>query len=311
MRVYRSFIDDSSRWEGFEYRSDDIVVCPPSKSGTTWMLTCCAILVFGSPDCFPGGLGDFSPWLDMQFRPKAEVFARYAAQSHRRIIKTHTPLDGLPFDDRVLFIDVGRDPRDAVMSWCEQLADMDMDRAIGLRAASVGMDDLAGQPPRPLPADPAERLWVMLTDESPLPRSPVNLRALLNHHAQAWDLRARPNVAMFHYADLRADLAGQMRRLAELLGVEIDADRFPAQVSQASFDSMKGRAVQSVPENDLAIWSEPSEFFKRGRVGGWQGLLSEARLTEYDRLVASQVGPELAHWVHHGSGAAKQRPRHS
>ena len=39
-----------------------------------------------------------SPWLDMLTRDAASVFDDLAAQKHRRFIKTHTPLDGLPRD---------------------------------------------------------------------------------------------------------------------------------------------------------------------------------------------------------------------
>lgn len=33
------------------------------------------------------------------------------------MIKTHTALDGLPWDDRVTYVCVGRDPRDVALSW--------------------------------------------------------------------------------------------------------------------------------------------------------------------------------------------------
>jgi aryl sulfotransferase len=302
VRVYRSFIDDSARWEGFEYRADDIVVCAPTKSGTTWMQTCCAVLVFGSPEAFPGRLGDFSPWLDMQLRSKEEVFARYEAQQHRRIIKTHTPLDGLPLDDRVMYIDVGRDPRDVALSMAEHFENMDMTRAVTLREAAVGMGDLAGQlGPDPLPSESAERLWAILTDDSPTPRSAANLRAVLNHHRQAWTRRHHANVALFHYVDLRRDLLGQMRRLADLIGIEVDESRFDSQVAAVGFAAMKSRALHNAPETDLNVWADPAEFFKRARIGGWRGLLSEDRLEEYDRRVSDLVDADLAEWIHDGS----------
>ena len=49
-------------------------------------------------------------------RARTEVFADLAAQTHRRFIKTHTPLDGIPNDPTVTYICVGRHPRDVALS---------------------------------------------------------------------------------------------------------------------------------------------------------------------------------------------------
>ena len=76
----------------------------------------CALLIFQTPT-FDRSLDLISPWLDMLTRPLDEVVADLDAQQHRRFIKSHTPLDGLPFDERVTYICVGRDPRDVAISW--------------------------------------------------------------------------------------------------------------------------------------------------------------------------------------------------
>ena len=48
--------------------------------------------------------------------PHDEVLARLDAQRHRRFIKTHTPLDGLPLDRRATFVVVARHPLDTAVS---------------------------------------------------------------------------------------------------------------------------------------------------------------------------------------------------
>src|SRR3978361_1538969 len=95
---YQSPVEDSTRWEGFVFRPDNIVISTPSKCGTTWTQMICALLVFQTPD-FDRPLAEISPWLDMLTADHREVVARLQAQPHRRFIKTHTPLDGLPVDD--------------------------------------------------------------------------------------------------------------------------------------------------------------------------------------------------------------------
>src|SRR4051794_1067722 len=93
--VYRSTVRDSRRWDHLHLRPGDIVVSTPPKSGTTWMQMICALLVHQTP-VLPDSLDRLSPWIDSLTRPLDEVVADLDGQHHRRVIKTHTPLDGLP-----------------------------------------------------------------------------------------------------------------------------------------------------------------------------------------------------------------------
>src|ERR1700677_538611 len=115
LRRYTAPDEGSARWWGFPSRPGDIVVSTRSKSGTTWVQMICLLLVFGRPE-LPDRLGRLSPWLDWLVEPEADVFARLAAQTHRRVIKTHTPLDGVPLHPRVTYIVVGRHPLDVAVS---------------------------------------------------------------------------------------------------------------------------------------------------------------------------------------------------
>src|SRR5215472_17717086 len=149
---YRTLIMVSQRWEGFEHRSSDIVISTPPKCGTTWTQMLCAMLIFDGPD-FPAPLSQLSPWLDQTICSLDTVRALYAAQQHRRFIKTHTPLDGLPMRDDVTYVVTGRDPRDAAVSFEHHAANMDYDRFLELRATAMGNDDLGDMPPRRVPLD--------------------------------------------------------------------------------------------------------------------------------------------------------------
>ena len=100
---------------GFPFRDGDIVISTRSKHGTTWVQMICALLVFREAD-LPAPLPDLSPWLDWVGEPRDEVVARLEAQGHRRFVKTHTPLDGLPLDPRATYVVVARHPLDAAVS---------------------------------------------------------------------------------------------------------------------------------------------------------------------------------------------------
>ena len=112
---YQNAIMNSSRWENFEPREDDILIATSYKAGTTWMQGICAALVFQQPQP-PVPQDDLSPWLDANFAPIDDVLAQLDALTNRRYIKTHAPLDGIRYYDTVKYIFIGRDGKDVFMS---------------------------------------------------------------------------------------------------------------------------------------------------------------------------------------------------
>src|SRR5262249_54894612 len=112
--VYQNHHIDSARWEHYKPREDDIIVATPYKCGTTWTQTIILHLIF--QDLQPHSLDTFSPWLDMRVPPLGEIISQLEAQEHRRCIKSHLPLDGIPYFPQVKYVVVGRDARDVFMS---------------------------------------------------------------------------------------------------------------------------------------------------------------------------------------------------
>ncbi len=297
---YRNLVFDSARWAGFPFRPDDVVICTPPKSGTTWMQMLCAMLLFDAVE-FDRPLPDISPWLDMQTHDPAAIVALLEAQQHRRFIKTHTPLDGVPADEGVTYICVGRDPRDVAFSFQHHWSNLDLDVVMTLRAEAVGLDDLVELAiPDPPSDDPVEqfRRWVDAAAGAAF-IGPTLVDVL--HHLQTfWDRREQPRVELFHYNDLQADLPGQLRRLADALGVDFSDDRIGELAGAATFESMKQRADQLVPDVGNRIWRSNSDFFHHGVAGRWRELLEEADCRRYERRVAELVPADLSRWAHHG-----------
>jgi hypothetical protein len=305
---YRSILADSHRWDDFVFRPGDIVISTPPKCGTTWTQMLCALLIFDGP-VFPAPLEQMSLWLDNCNRPLLEVTATYAAQTHRRVIKTHTPLDGVPLHPDVTYLVVGRDPRDVAISMEHHLANMDWERFLELRAAAVGNDDLAELPDRPVPsADPVERFRAFVADETP--GGLQTLASVLHHLDMGWQHRHDPNVALFHYADLTADLAGELLRLAGVLGIPCSRQRARELAPEASLARMRERAAEVTPNASRGTWKDPRAFFRSGGSGEWRDRVSAADLAAYEARVAALVGPTLAAWTHGGrlaSGIDPQR----
>lgn len=297
---YRNIVADSARWEGFELRPDDIIISTPPKCGTTWTQMLVALIVFDEVD-LSAPMDEISPWLDQSLRSQEDIFRALDAQRHRRFIKTHTPLDGLPWDDHLTYLCVGRDPRDVSLSWDHHLENMDTNAFIQARADAVGLDDLGDfEIPGPPPDDPADRfrLWVDAEDTIGIG---VVLASLLNHLRGFWQVRDQPNVHLFHYADYQADLVGEMERLAEALRIDRNRSRLEELAPAARFDAMKARAADFAPNSSRPIWKDTTDFFHRGGSGSWRDIgLTDDDFARYAERVAALVPPDLAAWLHEG-----------
>lgn len=290
---YTSAEEDSARWLGFPFAHADIVISTRSKCGTTWMQMICALLVFQDP-VLPAPLGDLSPWIDWKVEPIERVVGRLQAQRHRRFVKSHTPLDGIPLDPQATYIVVARHPADMAVSLYHQGDNIDRDRLRELTGAPAPTHLPAARPPLrewllswiDADADPAEQL--------------DSLPGLLHHVSDAWrrvNGPARPaDVVLFHYGDLVADLDGQMRRLARRLGVDVPADRWPALVEAATFSSMRDRAESLAPDQ-RGVLKDRAAFFRTGRSGAGAALLGAAGSAHLRRRCRSLAADDVVEWL--------------
>lgn len=288
---YTSEDEDSARWTGFPFRDGDIVISTRSKSGTTWTQMICALLVFGSSK-LPAALSDLSPWLDMTTEPRADVYALLEAQQHRRFIKTHTPLDGVPLDSRATYIVVARHPLDMAVSLYHQSNNINRQR----------LHELLGTPaptaPEPPPRPVREWLlsWASATSD---PRTAMDsLSGVMWHLSDAWARRDQPNIVLLHYDDLSADLEAEMRKLAERLGIQIADEVWPELVHAATFDQMRSNVHDLVPDRK-GVFKDKAAFFRRGRSGSGRELLTEDELATYRAHVATMGPADLVAWLHH------------
>lgn len=279
---YRSSAEDSGRWVGFPFRDGDVVISTRSKHGTTWVQMICALLVFRTPD-LPAPLPELSPWLDWLGAPQDEVVARLEAQDHRRFVKTHTPLDGLPLDPRATYVVVARHPLDAAVSLYHQGANLDRAR----------IAELTGNPEvRPDRVPLTEWLdgWV---DADPAPQDELDgLPGVLHHVTDAWARRDEANIVLVHYADLLADLNGEMARLADVLELPPPT---PDLVAAARFDAMRERADDLAPDAG-GILRDRHAFFRQG--GSSRDDLPTDLVARYEARAAALAPPDLLTWLH-------------
>jgi hypothetical protein len=197
---------------------------------------------------------------------------------------------------------VGRDPRDVALSWDNHMANTDAAALFSARAASVGNDDIAemiANGPPPVPESERERFWDFVMNPAPATATPNSVLAVLHHLGSFWAVRNRANVVMLHYADLAADLEGQMRALAARLSIEVPEERWPQLALAATFEEMRRNADRLAPAVTESLWRDNRQFFHRGTSGQWRALFEEGDQPRYEARVRELAAADLADWAHH------------
>jgi aryl sulfotransferase len=302
-REYRSWVLDSRRWAEFRPRAGDIVVTTYPKCGTTWMQRIVNLLIFQTPE--PRPVSKLSPWYDMRIRASPEELnAGLEAQTHRRAVKSHLPFDGLPIYDELRYIHVGRDGRDACLSFHNHATGFTGEMLRKLDSAGLN-DPKIGVPYPRLPADPADYFHLWLT-QSRLAGETDGYQSLsyFNFQKTYWEERRRHNLLMVHYNDLKRDLAGEMRRIARFLDIAVGEEAWPGLVEAASFDTMKRQGDELMPGVMGMFEGGRERFFHKGETGRWRGIFRAEDLALYEALVAERLLPDCARWLEQGGPIA-------
>ena len=297
IRVVRNFTCDSRRWSGYKPREGDVIIATAPKVGTTWMQQIVKLLIFQSPE--PQPLGELSPWIDCRFRqPIEEVLPRIEAQVHRRFLKSHLPLDALPIYDDVRYIHVARDGRDACMSLLNHYSSFSSEALDNFDKIGLS-DETINQPFPRFPKTEREFFLYWITDsEKDSPERMSDFFFGLEH--SFWTERRRPNLLLVHYNDLKADLPGEMKRIAKFLDITPPAALWPLLVEAATFEAMKRDGGTLMAQLKHLLVDGHENFFYKGTNSRWRGILTDADLALYDRKIAAQLSPSLIRWLAEG-----------
>jgi aryl sulfotransferase len=284
VREYKNAVMDNARWSGFEPRAGDIFVCTPSKCGTTWMQMIVASLIWPDGD-FPGPVvNGIAPWIEAKFMPAESMHAMLAAQTHRRAMKSHSPADCIPWFPQARYITVVRDGRDAFMSWCNHVSRMKIIDEMNARAQADGLATL-----RKFDGDYRSYFHHWLEDNS-----------FFDVVASYWAKRAEPNLLFTHFNDLKADLGGEMRRVARFLDIELAESKWPAAIERCTFEAMRSG---DDPGMNAVFEGGVKGFIFQGTNGRWRDVLDESDLSAYQRAVESRLPAEAARFVESGRHA--------
>jgi len=279
---------DSTLWNDFPFRDDDIIISTYAKSGTTWVQQILAQLIFnGATDI---NVAEMSPWVDFRLPPKEVKFPAIEAQTHRRFLKTHLPVDALVYSPKAKYIYVARDGRDVLWSYYNHHSnhnDLFYQEINGVGGPGI-------EPAKPPQHEIHEYFQVWLEkDGYPLWQFWRNVRTW-------WEIRHLPNLMLLHFAALKADMPGQIRRIAAFLDIPVDESQWDAMVEHCSFDYMRAHAELAVPLGG-AVWEGGAKtFIHKGTNGRWRDVLTEEDIANYESRALEELGPECAQWLASG-----------
>ena len=303
-RIYKSWTTDSRRWDHYVPRDDDVVIATYPKCGTTWMQRIVDLLIFQTPEARPIFL--LSPWIDMRFGPSVEEMVEVLEkQEHRRFIKAHLPLDGLPFHEDIRYIHVARDGRDACMSFFNHCAAYtpEMYDALDRVGADMGA-------PMPRTTDDVAAFWRdwLTRGSEPGAKDGYPGLSFYDFETSWWRTRGRENVLLVHYNDLLADLDGEMRRIAAFLSIDVDEAVWPSLVEAATFADMKRRGKDLLPMADIVFEGGSERFLYKGSNGRWREEIPAELIAAYEKKAAARCWSRVGREVRRGWSCAPTIP---
>jgi len=283
---------DSTVWDDFAFRHGDIVVATYAKTGTTWTQQIVGQLLHNAAEGID--ISKLCPWIDLRVPPKEEKLAMVEAQTHRRCLKTHLPVDALVYSPKAKYLYVGRDGRDVLWSLYNH-------HASGNDAFCQMINDSPGRvgPPLDRPPESIRDYFLAWLDRDGHPFWPW-----WSHVRSWWRIRNLPNLLLVHYANLKADMPGEIRRIAAFLETPIDETRWPTVLEHCSFEYMKAHAARDFSVAEGVFDGGAKSFFNKGTNGLWRDVLTTDDSARYEEIARKELDAECANWLAAGSRRA-------
>jgi aryl sulfotransferase len=286
--VYEGPINNTTIWERFTLRPDDIFAVTPPKCGTTWTQIIVTSIIQGR-SLSSDQMDEYSRWLDCGFRDRDQIAAFLEGLSVRRCIKSHSPLDGITYDPRCTYFAVYRHPIDVHFSMRRHNENMTLDV----------MNER-------YPDDIHEAFRMFLEDELYNGATDaMDLRSIVHHYQSFKKWEHLPNVHLLHYADMKANLDGQVRRIAEIMGYDRKDPLLDEVINGSTFASVKAKAIEDAKTNSSEFFPHPDRFFDSGTSNKWVGKLTDAEIAAFDERMKELLPEDQVAWLLWGS---KGRP---
>ena len=292
--IYQNHHLDSTNWEKFDPRDSDVILSTSIKSGTTWMQYILLNLIFKNHKEKPKTV-DVSPWLDERTTDPEKMIETLNLQTHRRFIKTHLPLDGLPYYPNVKYIVVARDARDVFMSLWNHYRNL---KPQVYKALNEDIPGRAG-PPFPFCPDDIKVFWRNWITQGwfEWESEGYPFWSNMRHTQSSWNFRHLPNILFVHYSNLLRDPSGQIKRTSDYLDIELSRQELASIVMETSFQNMKSISNTFLENDGSSFKGGGDTFIFKGTNGRWNEVLNAEDLRQYRCAISRTLSPDCATWL--------------
>lgn len=278
-----------------EWRDGDVVVSVPLKSGTTWTMNIVHQVMTGGTSDFRD-IYEEVPWIEFlgfPEQPHQDVVDRVGAMpaETRRAFKTHSPPPAVPFQAAgsgkdVKYVVVFRNPEEAFVSF---------------------------RPFLDKHSDEWFRLWGMPREAMCRPDFPSFYNEVIDGHgmqgavfgflAAWWPLRHERNVIFMHYADMKKDHEGSVRKIAGFLGEDPTEDQWANILEYTSFQWMKRNEskFEANTAGKVPILKSGA-MMRQGEIGKAKADGMTDEISRHLRDVGSRICPDAdaVQWLYEG-----------
>jgi len=286
---------DSERWTGFIPRNNDICIATTLKAGTTWTQALVVNLLFPNQD-FPKKVTEFSPWLDSTDIPIDVIMRELNEQKHRRVIKTHLPLDALHFFPEIKYIYVSRDGRDVALSLWNHHLNYTPEVYDFINSSGLIGDEFP-QPPEDFHTYWREwctKGWFDWESDG------YPFWSHLQGVQSWWNYRHLPNILFLNYADMKKDIKVSIAKIANFLDIDIDLSRIKDVEEKISLTAMRAAAETYVPDGGTSWKGGAQTFIHKGINGRWKDILSLEELKLYELACDKALSTDCRYWLENG-----------
>ncbi|XP_026208042.1 sulfotransferase family 2, cytosolic sulfotransferase 2 [Anabas testudineus] len=250
-------------YEEFAFRPDDIIVATYPKSGTTWMQEIVPLVVSGGDPASVETLPNWDrvPWLEEQ----RACILNLEQRPSPRMFSTHFHYNMMPasfFEVKPKVIYVMRNPKDVFTS-------------------SYHYYDIASFLVKPGP-------------QSEFLDKFLNGKAMFGSwfdHVKGWlSADNKERIMYISYEEMITDLKDSVARIAQFLEKPLDAEVIEKIADRCVFKNMKKNNMSNYSAVPREFMDQTkSEFLRKGIVGDWKNLLTEAEAEHFDAVYKDKM----------------------